>query len=76
MHRKLAASVAAVTLMVLRLARVGEQPGLPWEGPMQKLVSSLSGPIAKAIGVFAIVGCGFGMAFRKAGAECAKRSGW
>ena len=39
------------------------ETGLPWEGPLEKIVSSLTGPVAKVVGVVAIVLAGFGVAF-------------
>ena len=41
--------------------------GLPWEGPLQKILESLSGPVAKILGVVAIIIAGFGIAFGEAG---------
>lgn len=41
--------------------------GLPWETPLQKIVNSLTGPVAKILGVIAIVIAGFGIAFGEAG---------
>jgi type IV secretion system protein TrbC len=41
--------------------------GLPWEGPLQKILDSLTGPVAKILGVVAIVIAGFGIAFGEAG---------
>ena len=46
--------------------------GMPWEGPMQRLVQSLTGPIAKGIGIAAIVGCGLGIAFSEGGSGLKK----
>jgi type IV secretion system protein VirB2 len=40
---------------------------LPWEGPLQKILESLTGPVAKILGVIAIVIAGFGIAFGEAG---------
>ena len=53
---------------LLLLANVGAfaaQTGgnLPWEGPLQTLVTSLTGPVAYAISVVAIVALGAGLAF-------------
>jgi type IV secretory pathway VirB2 component (pilin) len=39
------------------------ETGLPWEGPLQKITASLTGPVAKVVGVVAIVLAGFGIAF-------------
>lgn len=41
--------------------------GLPWESPLQKILASLTGPVAKILGVIAIVLAGFGIAFGEAG---------
>lgn len=41
--------------------------GLPWEGPLEKILASLTGPVAKVLGVLAIVIAGFGVAFGEAG---------
>lgn len=36
--------------------------GLPWEGPLQRVVDSITGPVAFAVSVLAVVGCGVGLA--------------
>ena len=41
--------------------------GLPWETPLQRIVDSLSGPVAKIVGVIAITLAGFGIAFGEGG---------
>ncbi len=38
-------------------------PNLPWEGPLTTLVTSLTGPVAYAISVIAIVALGATLAF-------------
>lgn len=40
---------------------------LPWESPLQKILQSLTGPVAKILGVIAITIAGFGIAFGEAG---------
>ncbi len=40
---------------------------LPWEGPLQKIMMSISGPVAKMLGVIVIVIAGLGIAFGEAG---------
>jgi type IV secretion system protein VirB2 len=37
--------------------------GLPWEGPLTQLQTSLTGPVAKALGVIALAVCGGMLAF-------------
>jgi type IV secretion system protein TrbC len=41
--------------------------GMPWEGPLNQLLASLTGPVAKAIGVAAIVLCALGLAAVESG---------
>lgn len=43
------------------------ETGLPWESPLEKILASLTGPVAKILGVVAIVLAGFGIAFGEAG---------
>lgn len=42
--------------------------GMPWEGPLNTILNSVTGPVAKALGVFAIVGAGLAIAFGEVGA--------
>jgi type IV secretion system protein TrbC len=60
---------AAVSLLVFAAARDGfaSSAGMPWEGPLQQLVQSLTGPVAKAIGIAAIVIAALGMALAEGG---------
>ncbi|OPY77652.1 MAG: TrbC/VIRB2 family protein [Syntrophorhabdus sp. PtaU1.Bin153] len=41
--------------------------GLPWETPLQKILDSISGPVAKIAGVIAICLTGLGLAFGEGG---------
>jgi len=43
------------------------ETGMPWEGPLEKILASLTGPVAKVLGVIAIVLAGLGMAFGESG---------
>jgi len=44
----------------------GGQP-LPWEGPLNQVLASFTGPVAKALCILAIVVIGFGFAFSEGG---------
>ncbi len=58
------ASLAAMLLLSGVGAFAQNQGGnLPWEGPLQTLVTSLTGPVAYAISIVAIVALGAGLAF-------------
>jgi type IV secretory pathway VirB2 component (pilin) len=49
--------------------------GLPWEGPLQRILDSISGPVAKVAGVLAIVLTGLGLAFGEGGGLMRKALG-
>ncbi len=51
----------------LIMSAYATETGLPWEGPLQKITASLTGPVAKVVGVVAIVLAGFGVAFGESG---------
>jgi type IV secretion system protein VirB2 len=74
MSRKTLASLLPITALVLLASSRAwaSSAGMPWEGPLQRLVSSLTGPVAKAVGVISIVGCGFGLAFSEGGSGMRK----
>ena len=40
---------------------------MPWVGPLQMIMNSISGPVAKIIGTIAIIIAGFGIAFGESG---------
>jgi type IV secretion system protein TrbC len=56
-----------VSLFCLISNAYAAETGLPWEGPLEKILASLTGPVAKAVGVVAIVLAGFGVAFGESG---------
>lgn len=68
--RKMAMVILSVlVLMVLSATAVlaSGGGGLPWETPLTKVQESLSGPVATAMAIVAIVGCGLGIAFGEGG---------
>jgi type IV secretion system protein VirB2 len=46
--------------------------GMPWEGPLNMLLQSLQGPVARAAGAAAIIGLGVGLAFSEGGSMMRK----
>ena len=48
---------------------------MPWETPLQTVEQSLSGPVAKAVGIIAIVVTGLGFAFAEGGSAMRKGIG-
>ena len=66
-HQWFNSTVALCTLLLLIPSAYAASTGLPWENPLQKILNSLTGPVAKILGVIAIVIAGFGIAFGEAG---------
>lgn len=56
------ASLAAAAILVSSPAWAGGS-GMPWETPLQSIVDSVQGPVAKVIGVIIIVITGLTLAF-------------
>lgn len=69
--------VVAGALLLASPALAGTTGGtaMPWETPLQTVQDSLSGPVAKAIGIIAIVVTGLGFAFAEGGSAMRKGIG-
>lgn len=61
------ATVVTVWLIAVAPAAFASSAGMPWESPLQQLVKSLTGPVAKMIGIAAIVIAALGMAISEGG---------
>ena len=76
--RKLSAHflLLSVTALILSSTAFGAQGGqaLPWEAPLTRLQQSLSGPVAGAIAVIALVAIGVVLVFGGEWNEFARRS--
>jgi type IV secretion system protein TrbC len=73
MNRKRAISLISIAVVTLAAGTaLASSAGMPWEGPLERLLQSLTGPVAKAVGVFAIIGLGFGIAFSEGGSGLRK----
>ncbi len=68
------AKLAGLTLAALALAApaYASGSGMPWEGPLQQILDSITGPVARAVGVIAIVMAGFTIAFSDGGSGVRK----
>ena len=58
--------VLALLLVATDLAAASET-GMPWESPLNRILASITGPVAKGLGVLAIVIAGIGIAFGEGG---------
>ncbi len=61
--------VAAITLgaCILAAPAYAAGSGMPWEGPLQQIVDSITGPVARAAAVIAIVIAGVTIIFSEGG---------
>ena len=61
--------VAGLALLALALTApaYAAGSGMPWEGPLQKIVDSITGPVARAAAVIAIVIAGVTIIFSEGG---------
>ena len=68
-------AIAGVALAAGPAFAGGSGTSMPWETPLQTVQDSLSGPVAKAIGIIAIVVTGLGFAFSEGGSAMRKGIG-
>lgn len=71
----LAVGVAMVLCAAGPALAGGSGTSMPWETPLQTVQDSLSGPVAKAVGIIAIVVTGLGFAFSEGGSAMRKGIG-
>ena len=66
-----------VSLLVASPAFAGTTGGtsMPWETPLQTVQDSLAGPVAKAVGIIAIIVTALGFAFSEGGSALRKGIG-
>ncbi len=62
-----ACQTALILFLFIIPSAYAASTGLPWESPLQKILASLTGPVAKVLGVIVIVIAGFGIAFGESG---------
>ena len=67
--------LAALLVAGPALASTTSGTAMPWETPLQTVQDSLSGPVAKAVGIIAIVITGLGFAFAEGGSAMRKGVG-
>ena len=57
----------AIGLFALAAPAYAAGSGMPWEGPLQQIVDSITGPVARAAAVIAIVIAGITIIFSEGG---------
>jgi type IV secretory pathway VirB2 component (pilin) len=63
---------AALSLALIVGTAHGAGAGMPWETPLNNFLTSLTGPVAKIVGVAAVVITGLGIAFSEGGSGMRK----
>jgi len=58
---------AAATFLLAASDCLAAGSGMPWEGPLYKILASITGPVAKVIGVISIVTVGCAIAWSEGG---------
>lgn len=71
---KTAARIVGYTLLALAFAApaYAAGSGMPWESPLQQMVDSITGPVARAAAVIAIVIAGITIIFSEGGGAVRK----
>ena len=72
--RRLFGAAMTCGLMVARPALAGGS-GMPWEGPIQQVVQSITGPVVQAAAVIAVVLFGAGVAMSESGSSMRRALG-
>ena len=57
------ALLALLSLCGLPTLALAAGSGLPWEAPLQSILTSVSGPVASAVGTIAVIAFGLTLAF-------------
>ena len=66
-QKRIWTAIAAIGTVLAPSAAFAAGVNMPWEGPLDQIVQSLTGPVAKGLGVLAIVSVGFAFAFSEGG---------
>ena len=76
MHRFVLYTLALWLLLGLAdMAAASTTTGMPWEGPLTKLLQSLTGPVVRVAGAVAIIVFGLALAFSEGGGLIRKALG-
>ena len=63
LRRRLTGAVSFTALMVLTAPAYAAGSSMPWEAPLQSILDSIQGPVAKIIAVIIIIVTGLTLAF-------------
>jgi len=66
-NRILLGLLALVAIAAVPDSAFAASAGMPWETPLNQLLNSLTGPVARVLGAMAIIAAGIGVAFSEGG---------
>ncbi|MBN8607424.1 MAG: TrbC/VirB2 family protein [Caulobacterales bacterium] len=66
-HRVLRIAAFGLALLACAAPAYAAGSGMPWEGPLEQIVDSITGPVARAAAVIAIVIAGVTIIFSEGG---------
>lgn len=66
-HKILLGLAALVAIAAIPDSAFAASAGMPWETPLNQLLNSLTGPVARVLGAMAIIAAGIGVAFSEGG---------
>lgn len=66
-HLAVTAFVLAATSPAFASSPSAGGSGMPWEGPLDTILTSIQGPVARVLILISIIVCGLGMAFGEHG---------
>ena len=72
MRRSLKLGGVAALFFALASPAYASGSGMPWEGPLEQILDSMTGPVARAAAVIAIVVAGIGIMFSEGGSGIRK----
>lgn len=67
MYKHLAKLAVLVVILFAASSALASGSGMPWEAPLTKILDSITGPVAKALGAIAIAATGLALAFGEGG---------
>ena len=73
-HRVLRIAAFGLALLACAAPAYAAGSGMPWEGPLEQIVDSITGPVARAAAVIAIVIAGVTIIFSEGGGGVRKLS--
>ena len=62
-HRRLATTMAVPTMSVMAAPAYASGSSMPWETPLDSILKSIEGPVAKIVATMIIISTGLALAF-------------